>query len=542
MKELYRVMIVESKRQMAHIYKNMIPWEEYGFEVSLVADSETSALAYYGEYKNELIITDIDLNSGNGISLIKKLKSIDPSCIVVVIANQEDYDSVREAFLAGAYDYLLKSRIRYSALANLLGKVKGCLTSQEANEESDDWRMAIEEILGLIRDGQKVDYQLLNSMLIRPELSVLNGCYRMIYFRQDNIKNFNRSMKRYDKPNWMISDEFLDMFRSKLSLRDEIQLQVQEIIRELINDIPQAEIQFTKKHSGLILLPILPKDCYVELSNAIIHAINKRLTYEYSITISSEQEGINSFLDTYLNVMKYHEHKFYDGDSCIELMDDYKAFHEMPKNMFPYEGIIVQGVSEQNFKKVELGYLNAMNFMQENMIAPQDVKAYFVNILQHTELMIKKKGMEAEYPFDILRDGIMESESIMYLKLELEKMFKKLIDWSKEHHVSKYHPKVTVMLDYIDQHIDEKISLDRVVAAVNLSTTHASRMFKADVGQSIIEYINQRKMKYAKELMHDESKKIKDIAIAVGIKDQLYFNKVFKKYYHMSPREYRKKL
>ena len=176
------------------------------------------------------------------------------------------------------------------------------------------------------------------------------------------------------------------------------------------------------------------------------------------------------------------------------------------------------------------------------MIAPQDVKAYFVNILQHTELMIKKKGMEAEYPFDILRDGIMESESIMYLKLELEKMFKTLIDWSKEHHVSKYHPKVTVMLDYIDQHIDEKISLDRVVAAVNLSTTHASRMFKADVGQSIIEYINQRKMKYAKELMHDESKKIKDIAIAVGIKDQLYFNKVFKKYYHMSPREYRKKL
>ena len=36
--------------------------------------------------------------------------------------------------------------------------------------------------------------------------------------------------------------------------------------------------------------------------------------------------------------------------------------------------------------------------------------------------------------------------------------------------------------------------------------------------------------------------KIKDIAEAVGMKDQLYFNKVFRRFYQESPRTYRSKL
>lgn len=545
MKELYKVMIVEAKKQMVHIYKNMIPWEEYGFEVSLVADTETSALAYYGEYKHDLIITDIDLKSGNGISLIKKLKRIAPACLVIVIAAQEDYDSVREAFLAGAYDYLLKSRIRYSALAQVLEKVKETLIHQEGTVEKAEeiaWEETLEKILGLIRDKQKVDYELLHTILAQSELAVLQGRYRILYFRQDNIKNFNRSMKQYDKPNWMNTDEFVDMFRSKISLRDEIQLQLREIITELIQDIPQAVLQFTKKHSGLILLPIMEHTEYERLAKDIIQTINHRLTYECSITISKEVQGIESFLDVYKEVMEYHGHKFYDGDSCVECMDEQKEYHSLPAMMITYEEDIVQGVSEQSFHKVEQGYTCAMDYMKEHMIHPDEVKAYFVGVLQHTEAMITKKGIQEQYPFDILRDGIMESESIMFLKLELEKMFKTLIDWSKEHRVSKYHQKVAAMLSYIDDHIGDKIILDDVALAARLSTTHASRMFKNDVGTSIVDYVNQRKMMHAEELLHDNTKKIKDIALAVGMKDQLYFNKVFKKYYAMSPREYKKKL
>ena len=49
-------------------------------------------------------------------------------------------------------------------------------------------------------------------------------------------------------------------------------------------------------------------------------------------------------------------------------------------------------------------------------------------------------------------------------------------------------------------------------------------------------------MDHAAKLMELSHLKIKDIAEAVGMKDQLYFNKVFRRFYQESPRTYRSKL
>ena len=54
--------------------------------------------------------------------------------------------------------------------------------------------------------------------------------------------------------------------------------------------------------------------------------------------------------------------------------------------------------------------------------------------------------------------------------------------------------------------------------------------------------IFRKKMDHAAKLMELSHLKIKDIAEAVGMKDQLYFNKVFRRFYQESPRTYRSKL
>ena len=71
------------------------------------------------------------------------------------------------------------------------------------------------KILGLIRDNQQVDLQYLEKILQNSEFSILQNKFQMLYFRQDNIKNFNRSLRQYDKPDWMNSSEFIDMFKNR---------------------------------------------------------------------------------------------------------------------------------------------------------------------------------------------------------------------------------------------------------------------------------------------------------------------------------------
>lgn len=543
MSALYRVLLVEKQQQMIHVYKNMIPWEESGFQIASVADSESDALALYGEYKYDVIFTALDLQGGNGVSLIKKLRHLGPECIVAVISAHEDYDSVREAFVVGAYDYLLKSRLRYSTLTALLDRIREDLAKKEATSLQESWEEMLEKILGLIRDEQKVDYDLLKEILNRPELYLLQGRYRLLYFRQDNIRNFNRSLKRYDKPFWMNSDEFIDMFRNKVSMRDEIQLQLKRLITQYLQGIRGACILFNKKHSGVIVLPPLPRERYEALAHQIIDAIGERLTYDFSVTVSTEQQGIDDFLGGYQQVMEYHmSHKFYDGDRCVEFAEDAREIQRLQYSSFPCGNEIAQGIMEQNFDKVKDSYAKAIGQMIERFIDFADVKGYFVSILHDTKQVIYEHGISEQYPFDILYEGINEAESIQFLQLELEKIFKTLIDWVREHHISRYHHKVTAMLDYIDEHIAEKLTLEMVASASGLSVTHASRLFKSEVGHSVIEYVNERKMAKAEELMHDRTRKIKDVAAMVGISDQLYFNKVFKKYYHLSPREYRKRI
>lgn len=78
MKAYYSVMIVEKQEQMIHVIKNMLPWNEYGFEIVATTNNEDKALAYYGEYRHDLVFTSIDLEAGNGMSLIRQVKHLNP--------------------------------------------------------------------------------------------------------------------------------------------------------------------------------------------------------------------------------------------------------------------------------------------------------------------------------------------------------------------------------------------------------------------------------------------------------------------------------
>ena len=74
------VMVVDKQRQMYAIYRNMLHWEQYGFEILTYCDSEAKAVEYFCEYRHDLVISDVKLRQGDGISLLKQLKAYDPHC------------------------------------------------------------------------------------------------------------------------------------------------------------------------------------------------------------------------------------------------------------------------------------------------------------------------------------------------------------------------------------------------------------------------------------------------------------------------------
>lgn len=92
--------------------------------------------------------------------------------------------------------------------------------------------------------------------------------------------------------------------------------------------------------------------------------------------------------------------------------------------------------------------------------------------------------------------------------------------------------------NYVAQHLGIRISLADIAEYMNLNASYLSRIFKERTGVSVVNYITEEKMKRAAVLLKTGDYKIKEVAELLGIEDQYYFNKLFKKVYGISPTEF----
>ena len=82
-------------------------------------------------------------------------------------------------------------------------------------------------------------------------------------------------------------------------------------------------------------------------------------------------------------------------------------------------------------------------------------------------------------------------------------------------------------------------SLQSVAEHVSLSMSHLSRVFKTYYGTNFSEYLTSAKMGRAKELLSDRRKMVYEIAQAVGYDSAKNFTRAFKKFYGITPQDYR---
>lgn len=95
-------------------------------------------------------------------------------------------------------------------------------------------------------------------------------------------------------------------------------------------------------------------------------------------------------------------------------------------------------------------------------------------------------------------------------------------------------------LAYISSHLSTSITIDNLASCLHVSKGHLSKVFKDEMGESIVSYINRERIYHALPMMQDSEMKIQDICLCVGIEDSNYFSRLFKKYMGISPVEYQK--
>jgi len=92
---------------------------------------------------------------------------------------------------------------------------------------------------------------------------------------------------------------------------------------------------------------------------------------------------------------------------------------------------------------------------------------------------------------------------------------------------------------WISEHDGEKISLDQVARAVNVSAKYFSEVFSRAAGMPFVEYVGRVRVEKARALLAEPEARVGEIALAVGFGSLSQFNRAFRKFTGLSPRQYR---
>lgn len=102
--------------------------------------------------------------------------------------------------------------------------------------------------------------------------------------------------------------------------------------------------------------------------------------------------------------------------------------------------------------------------------------------------------------------------------------------------------RLQIMLQFIHDHYAKQIGLEDIAAAANISKSSTLETFRQGIDQSPISYLIEYRLIQAAILLKSTKKTISNISLVTGFSSAAYFCRKFKRYYKMTPAEYRKQI
>ena len=94
---------------------------------------------------------------------------------------------------------------------------------------------------------------------------------------------------------------------------------------------------------------------------------------------------------------------------------------------------------------------------------------------------------------------------------------------------------------FVEVHLGERLTLPVIARAANLSTRSLVRLFRKEVGTSVVEFILRRRVARARDLLRRTDHKCAEIAFEAGFGSVQHFNRIFRRHEEMSPGEWRQR-
>lgn len=529
---MLKVFLVEDECVVREGLRECIDWTRYGFEFCGDAPDGELALPQIRKLRPDILITDIKMPFMDGLALSRLVCAELPETKIILISGHNDFEFAQEAIEIGVEQYLLKPVTKASLLKTLED------VSRKIDEERE----------------QKT------------------------YLRQ-----FRREGQEYEQ---FARRKFFEQLTTG-SLR----------VSEIYEQAKSLQIDIDAEGYNVILLTLQTTGA-AEYSQALAERLEELMAY---LLRYGEYLLFRCNLMTYCILVKGNAASLDDAaQRCIENIqrrcagDESLAWYaavsepvlrlsELPQcyakahTILSYRHLLPEQhvLTAQVLQRPQRGELPALdeidatkadpaivrNFLQTGMREeiPDFVSEYLASFGKALGSLLFRQYVLLELLFSAIRAAKsfgytqeeflrpLEQAKVLSVDAELPELKKncaallrRAIELREEESGNQYKSMLKRALRYIDQnYTDENLSLNAVAKAANISPNYFSGVFSQEMGQTFVEYLTEKRMARAKELLRYSGKRSSEVAYEVGYRDPRYFSFLFKKTQGCTPSSYR---
>lgn len=528
--EMITVFIAEDESIVREGLRDIVPWEKHGFEFVGDAPDGEIALPMIRKLKPDVLITDIKMPFMDGLALSSIVSRELPDTKIIILSGYSDFEYARQAISLRVDQYLLKPITKAAILKAL--EVTG-RKIQEEREQKEFLRRYEQDSKKYESFSRRAFFERMveGSMSVQQIYEEAEGLHLDLNADGYNFVLFSVQSPQataYSEAAAVTLDGLLDYF-----LRY------------------PGYILF---RSGLLSYAVLvkgDKESLEELTQRALDILRRRCeeageTLNWCAAVGTPTYRLSGLAQCYSDanrVLAYRHlmpgtHIFRadmlrgEGEAVaigrLETLDPSKLDVDVVRSF-------LRSGTQEEIPGFAAEYLTNLAGAERSLM----FRHYIVmSVRINAEVVLQQIGCRMEdfqklpkpelnLPADKIREYI---ESVLTAALQLR-------DLKNQQESGDI---INSAIRYIEKHYtDENISLNSVAQAINISANYLSALFSQKMEVSFVEYLTQKRMARAKQLLQRTSMRSSEIAAEVGYRDPRYFSFVFRKTQGCTPRAFR---
>lgn len=488
----------------------------------------------------DIVITDIRMPGMDGIEFIEQAQRINEQLHFIVISGYSDFEYAKRALRLGVFDYLLKpvedDQLKDS-LSQIIYKIEQArkstaemirlrnetdlsretlrqqyMTRMIQQAESPDTRSA-ERDEQLARIESKYRNYLAVVLVVEPiqlpHYSFRLGDENLIWFAVENVMSeriestgrdgilFQHSLHENEmvyllgiesQNESLVVQDWLQEVR--FGLQNYLKLQVTIAIGTIVDQIGQMPLSY--RHAKLAL------------RNQMIHGTGQIYDYE-SLQKRSVERG----------VLLTDE----DESKLIYWLNDYNA-------------IALQSWIELRIQS--LAHSPSATYMQLEWLCVDLYLLFRKYLLANTS--------EMEWIIGEMDDLLLWLQKLSTWQdavNQMQRIAGNIVGYLSQSNPGSNKDLMEEVKLYMEAHFASSITLQSISERFYIHPNYFSRRFKEKHGQTFVDYLTAIRMKKAMDWIRETELQVQQIANKVGFEDASYFTSVFRKFYGLTPKQYR---